>query len=294
MAAGSNASARAAQASLPEITDVARQGEPDRYVAALYAPRAQQPALTALAAFVAEVRRIPASVSDPMIGEIRLQWWRDAIADGHRGVATGHPVADAAAQVVREHDLPLDALHRFVDAAGFAITGDLHADVAALDAHLAAAEGIPFALAWQILTGQRLGAGVAALSGQAYGIARDLGRVPALLHNGGFPIPAAALEAQGVQPGSLSTRPIAPETAARLEAAARELEGHARTALREARRTLATENPEGLPAILPIAMVEPYFAAQKRRTFRRLEHVIEVLPMSRFWHMGLARLRGRA
>ena len=34
-------------------------------------------------------------VSEPGLGAIRLQWWRDAIERAASGEAIGHPVADA-------------------------------------------------------------------------------------------------------------------------------------------------------------------------------------------------------
>lgn len=281
------------EAAWRSLQDTARSGEPDRYLSILFAPRHKQAALIALAAFVAEIGRIPAVVSDPTIGEIRLQWWRDAVADGAKGIATGNPVADALAGVVREHALPLGDLHRFIDAASFAFSGDLLADTTALEQHLAATEGIPFSHAWQILTGAPLEPSIASAAGLAYGLARDLGRLPVLLHNGGFTVPGSLLDARGVSRDQLAMPSPPPEIAAGIERAALELEQAARAALHRIRSSRPADLVAGLPAILPLAMVEPHFHAQKRKGYRRLEHSLEVMPLSRFWHIGLARLRRR-
>ena len=101
-----------------------------------------QPGLLALAAFLAEIGRIPATVSEPMLGEIRLQWWRDTIAAVARGGISGHPVADAFGAAIRRHDLDLSLLHRVIDARGFDFTGDLYPDEAALGLGMAGSEGV--------------------------------------------------------------------------------------------------------------------------------------------------------
>ena len=68
-----------------------RELDRDRYIADLFAPAAARKHLFALHAFSAEVARIRDTVSDPVLGEIRLQWWRDALIAG----GGGHPVASA-------------------------------------------------------------------------------------------------------------------------------------------------------------------------------------------------------
>ena len=83
------------------VRGAARQFAPDQYVAALLAPSKSRDDLIALAAFWGETRRIAHEVSDPMLAEIRLQWWRDALSAG--AGASGHPVADAMRDVMNRH-----------------------------------------------------------------------------------------------------------------------------------------------------------------------------------------------
>ena len=52
----------------------------DRYLADLFAPEAARPHLFALHAFNARLRGSATASSEPTLGEIRLQWWRDALA----------------------------------------------------------------------------------------------------------------------------------------------------------------------------------------------------------------------
>ena len=85
----------------------ARSGEPDRYLAALLAPPAARDALLALAAFSSELARVPrARPREPAMGEIRLQWWRDALAAPARARAPAIPWPTRVRAAMHRYDLP--------------------------------------------------------------------------------------------------------------------------------------------------------------------------------------------
>lgn len=268
-----------------------RLAEPDRDLAALLSPRSASADLLALAAFTADLALVAASVSDPLIGEIRLQWWRDTIAAAATGTPVGHPVGDAMGEAIRRHGLDLLAIHRMIDARSFDLSGDLLADEAALQSYCADTEGIPFALATAVLGGPPLPGDVAGAMGLAYGLARKLGQLPALLQSGGFPLPASLLADAGVTPAALAEVPVSAATVEGVERVAARLEARARTASSMATMALGDLGTGARLAALPLAMIEPYFAAQKRRGFRRLEHIAGVLPFARVWRLWLARRR---
>src|SRR3546814_15149921 len=69
-----------------------RRQDPDRWLTALFAPDARRPALLALYAFNAEIARAREAVSQPMIGQIRLQWWREDWEGMEAGGVRAHPV----------------------------------------------------------------------------------------------------------------------------------------------------------------------------------------------------------
>ncbi|HKA47116.1 MAG TPA: squalene/phytoene synthase family protein, partial [Methyloceanibacter sp.] len=62
------------------VRTIARDGDPDRYLSALFAPAAARDHLLALYAFNVELARVGELVHEPQLGEIRLQWWRDVLA----------------------------------------------------------------------------------------------------------------------------------------------------------------------------------------------------------------------
>ena len=83
------------------VRQIARTGDPDRTLAALFAPRDARTDLLTLCAFNVELARIAEQVSEPELGAIRLQWWRDAVERADGGEVTGHPVADALCATLR-------------------------------------------------------------------------------------------------------------------------------------------------------------------------------------------------
>jgi phytoene synthase len=75
--------------------DQVRRGDHDRYLAALLAPPERRPALLALYAFNLELARAAEVTSEPMLAEIRLTWWREALAELYAGRPRPHMVMQA-------------------------------------------------------------------------------------------------------------------------------------------------------------------------------------------------------
>ncbi len=76
---------------------VARRDE-DRWLSAQYAGEALRARLIARYALHEEIRQIPDAVSEPPLGEIRCQWWRDALDEILGGAEPrAHPVVSFAA-----------------------------------------------------------------------------------------------------------------------------------------------------------------------------------------------------
>ncbi|MSO64607.1 MAG: squalene/phytoene synthase family protein [Alphaproteobacteria bacterium] len=69
-----------------------RRHDYDRYLCATLAPAPARGALLALYAFNLELARIREMTREPLVGQIRLQWWRDALASLGGGSARPHPV----------------------------------------------------------------------------------------------------------------------------------------------------------------------------------------------------------
>ena len=123
----------------------------ERYAATLFVPAEYRRALLALFAFHAEVSRVREQVSQPLPGEIRLQWWTDMLACAGHGDVKGNPVAAELLLAIRTHDLPVDRLARLVDAHVFDLYNDPMPDLAVLESHINDTASTLLALAARIL-----------------------------------------------------------------------------------------------------------------------------------------------
>jgi len=104
--------------------ELLQRDDPDRYYACLFAPEDKRGSLFALYAFSLELARIREIVSEPMIGEIRMQWWRDALAGEGRGEVNANPVAAALLETVQKYNLPIQALRDLIEGRSFDLYDD--------------------------------------------------------------------------------------------------------------------------------------------------------------------------
>ncbi len=268
----------------------ARAYELDRYLAALLASPPLRNDLIALAAFAGEVARIPPLVTEPMMGEIRLQWWRDAIENSDPSARTGHPVADLMRATVARHRLPLGLLLGFIDAHAGHLYDTPLPDEAALRAYLARTEGALFELGLRILGRSDLPAPeFAATAGHAYGLVRSLTELPALWSQGRTLIPASRLTAAGVSIAELRRESLGPALASVL----RDLMSEARDALAATRRMTANLPRAQRVAVLPVALVEPYLRALEKAERNPFHDLAELSPLARIWPLFWSHLSGR-
>src|SRR3569623_1855512 len=84
-----------------------RAADPDRYFSALFAPAAARPLLFALYAFNAEVARVAETVREPMLGAIRLEWWRETSEGAAMGAPRHHDVARGLASLFADRPVAL-------------------------------------------------------------------------------------------------------------------------------------------------------------------------------------------
>ena len=109
----------------PFVVSLVREADPDRYLSVLYAPEDKRAALFALYAFNAEVAGIRDRVSEPLPGEVRLQFWRDVLtADAAPESAEGAPLAVALLNAIRSHQLPVQPLLDLLEARSFDLYDD--------------------------------------------------------------------------------------------------------------------------------------------------------------------------
>lgn len=271
----------------PDVIAMARAGEPERYVAATLSPAPVRVALIALAAFSADLRRVSRLVKEPVMGEVRLQWWRDCIESFKTGEATGHPIADALAAAVREHGLPIASLVAMTEARAFDLYDDPMPDEAAFTGYLTKTEALPFALTQKVLAGADT-PDICMLAARAYGFARVLALLPAAVSRHRMPLPATLLAAHGVD----LERTFSGQSSPELERLLRQCCDDILTAFGRLREATAARPRPDLLAMLPSATVPAYVRALQRPGRNPLREVAEISPLARVMQLGRARWLG--
>ena len=189
---------------------LARRHDFERYLATLFAPRRQRSALWILLAFNAEIARVREIVSEPAIGRIRLQWWREALeAATTDGLVRQHEVAAPLADALRAGALEPALLHDLIDGRERDLDDAPMADEAALTDYAGKTGGL-LAEAMALAAGGGRADAAARRSARALGTGWALAGV---LRAAGFHaaqgrqlLPQSGLAAGGASPRDLAER----------------------------------------------------------------------------------------
>ncbi len=158
------------------VLEALRNLDAERYLACLYLPPQLRVAASAIYAFDAEIARIPALVSEPMPGEIRLQWWRDQIAQQQ---GSG-PVGELLEGAITKHNLPREVFAASLDARIFDLYHDPMPDQGSFEGYLGETVSVWFQMVALCAGADRSEALADACghSGMALGIMRLIARLP--------------------------------------------------------------------------------------------------------------------
>ncbi|SKA10740.1 phytoene/squalene synthase family protein [Consotaella salsifontis] len=189
-------------------TDLVRDEDPDRALSTLFAIVEKRDSLNALYAFNIETGRVRDRVSQPLPGEIRLQWWRDTVvgAAGEAGEGgAGNPYAEALVETIKRHDLPLDAFDRFLEARIFDLYDDPMPERSAFEAYAGETASALIMLAVMVLDRDEAAksAEAAGHAGVAQLTAGVLQLLPLHRSRGQIFIPGDILDAAGCSPQAL-------------------------------------------------------------------------------------------
>ncbi len=155
-------------------SDLLRRQDEDRWLSARYAKEPLRSALIALGAFRLELRRIPASVSEPALGEIRLQWWREALDEIREGKPPrAHPVLEAISEVTLANGAYAPELETMIDSVAHHFYGEGFASIDELQRFASAFDGVCDQLAVKLAGGSDDLAERAGVAGVAFALARE-------------------------------------------------------------------------------------------------------------------------
>lgn len=253
-----------AQESFTFAAEALRASDRDRYLASLVLPPDRRDAVVALLAFNAEVAGIRERVSGPQPGEIRLQWWNDALSGQGHGEVRSNPVADALLQVVERHGLPVGTLQRLLGARRFDLYDDPMPDLPTFEGYAGETASTLFQLAAMILNdGQPVEPGDAAghlgVAQAMLGHLRAFGPVAA---QGRIMLPWTILQANGVREDEIFAGTDSEGLHAALGQIAELAAGH----LDKARGAIAALPPGLRPAFAVMALLERQLSDWQERS----------------------------
>jgi phytoene synthase len=131
--------------------DLVRESDFDRYAVSLFAPPERRPQLLALYAFNNEIARVREQISQPLAGEIRLQWWADALSGKSAGDAQANPVAARLLQTVEACGLSRASLSELIEAHRFDLYDEPMQTAAEMEGYLDQTAGKLFLLGARVL-----------------------------------------------------------------------------------------------------------------------------------------------
>lgn len=255
---------------LAEAQTLLRRHDSERWRTTLFAPAGMRERLVALYAFNVEIARVRETVSEALLGQIRLQWWREALAEiaGGGGVRR-HPIVRAIA------DAKLDTvlLGRLVDARERDLDDTPFADLGELEAHAAATSG-DLAVA--------AGGEVCRDIGTGYGLAGSLIALPHFSRQRRNVLPADLVAAAGLTPETIHEG----KAGALLEAAVMPV-------AKRARELLARGGDVPKPVALQGTLAKLWLDRLQRAKHDAFAPVLQAPHPADIWRLFFANLFGR-
>jgi len=232
--------------------DLVRSHDFIRYASTLFVPAELRRPLLALYAFNVEVSRVHEQVSQPLPGEVRLQWWTDMLAGAGHGGVEGNPVASELLLVIRNFRLPVERLVRLVEEHQFDLYNDPMPTVAALEGYANDTSSTLFALAARIAGPPSAEIDhLARHAGLAFCVVQTINALPRDAARRQLFVPLQLLEKHGSGMEQVYAGRQTPQARAAID----ELTGSARQHLDTALALLGDVPKQLRPIFLPLAIV---------------------------------------
>jgi NADH dehydrogenase [ubiquinone] 1 alpha subcomplex assembly factor 6 len=278
---------------LSYVADQVRRFDHDRFLTALFVPAARREAVLALFAFNLELARARELVREPMMGLLRLQWWRDAVEGIYGGAPRRHEVIAPLAAAIRDHRLERGLVDRLIDAREADMNPAPPADLAALAGYAAATSGTLARLVMAVLAGSGgvpPGAGDAAEAiGSAWALTGLIRAVPFHARARRLYLPQTVIDRAGLDVGELFELRSSPA----LAEACRVVAEAAGERLAEGRRRGRVVPRALRPALLPATLADLYLARLARAGCDPFDPRVQQPAPGRAWRLLLASLAGR-
>ena len=268
-----------------------RDTAPDCYFSTLLAPAEKQNALFAVHAFDAEISGIASQVSDPAVGEIRLQWWYDTLASVFAGEPQQHPVAKQLVDIIPRYDLPAHLFTRLVDAHRFDIYREPMGDMEALQAYFNNTSVAITDLACRILIGEEALAikELTEKCGTAWGMGRIIAAFPQQIARKQCFIPQTLLSAHQLHSGHV----LAGEYSTSMKVAVLKMQHVITESLAGLRDKSGSTPKNALPALFPAGLAELKTRKITTSDFDPFRQNAEISQLATQWYLLKAKVLER-
>jgi phytoene synthase len=266
-----------------------RAEDRDRWLSLLFAPADLRPHLHAVFAFSLEIAGIRDRVSDALPGEVRFQWWREAIEGAGRGDVEAHPLAAALLDTIARCRLPREAFIGLIEARCFDLYDDPMPSQSALEGYCGETSSVLFRLASLVLArgGDPGGVDCAGHAGVAYAITGLLRAFAWTCARGQMYVPGDLIARHGLSAQAMLQGPASEAIGAVLA----ETRALARHHLMQTRRLIDAVQPEAAVAFLPVCLVERYLGLMESSAYDPYRTRIELPQWRRQWIIWMSARR---
>ena len=249
-----------------------RRMDHDRFLTILAAPFEVRFKLVALYAFNAELARVRETVSEPMLGQIRLQWWRETVAALEQSDVRGHEVAAALSESFNEQTI-YPGLLSLIDARERDLEDEPFADISALETYCEETSSQLIALAAEAISGQKTtrAGQVIRSAGIAYALTGLLRALPSHASQGRLYLPLNLLAQYDVDPHKI----FAGEMNGGLRKIISDLVNLAQSHLADARSKSYLVEKNMLPAFWPASLCDVYLDKMIAQDFNPFRDPVE-------------------
>ncbi|MDG4721650.1 MULTISPECIES: phytoene/squalene synthase family protein [Thalassospira] len=249
---------------LSHCADYTRRHDRDRFLCALFAAPEKREDLFTLYAFNQEVSKTREMVSEIMLGHIRLQWWRDTLAEIADGKVRKHEVVEPLAELINSGSVSVADVEAIVAAREFDLEDRQPADQVEFDRYIDQTSGQVAVLAARVLGASGEDAEHAArLAGNAYGL---VGIMRAMVFHGRAKrlyLPKDRMEHHNVSQSDIFEFRKKEE----VRNLTRELAVLARERIKDARKYRRALPKRAHAAVLPIVLADGYLRKLEKAEF---------------------------
>lgn len=270
-------------ADLASLRDELRSVDRDRYLACLLLPEAVQADVASLYLFNAEVAAIRDRIREAIAGEIRLQWWRDALSGERSEEVAANPTASALIETIERRNLPRDPFLGMLEAREFDLYDDPMPDRGAYEAYAGHTASVLIQMTAMILDPDRSQsyAEAAGHAGVAHSVAGHLMMLPLHASRGQVFLPGDLLSATGLERESF----LSQNQSESIAAAVSGFVAFGREHLAKARQSFGDLPQEGRGAFLPVATTETVFKRAEKAGPAALKRAAQPSLLARQWQM---------